>query len=86
VLSKLPPPDPTHPLSTTTHLTQAAIYDSLPVLEEIVALLEEDETESMKKEVDKRRTRLGAPGQEQLKKEVGSEIWGTSRVRAICVD
>jgi superkiller protein 3 len=71
---------------TTTYAAQAAIHNSLPVLQEIVSLLENDEDESVKNEVNKRRIRLGASGPEQLKKEVGSEIWGRSRVRLIFTD
>lgn len=51
------------------------------MLEEIVSLIEKEEDEGLKKEVDKRRMRLGAAGPEQLKKDVGREIWGKSQVR-----
>jgi superkiller protein 3 len=59
-----------------------AIHDSLPVLEEIVNLTEKDEEEVVKREVEKRRMRLGASGPEKLKKEVGREVWGGSKVRS----
>jgi superkiller protein 3 len=44
-------------------------------------LIERDEEEVMKKEIDKRRMRLGAEGPEQLRKDVGREVWGSSKVR-----
>jgi superkiller protein 3 len=56
------------------------MHNSLPTLEEIVALTEKDEEENLKREIDKRKTRLGAAGPEELKKEVGREVWGTSKV------
>lgn len=68
-------------MASTTYSVQAAIHNSLPIVEEIIDILEKDEDEILKKEVDKRRTRLGAAGPEQIKKEVGREIWSTSRVR-----
>jgi superkiller protein 3 len=80
VLSNLPPADPTNPTGTTTMTTQMAMQDSLPVLEEIVSLAEKDEEEIITREVDKRRMRLGASGPEQLKREVGREVWATSQV------
>ena len=64
-------------------MAQSAIHNSLPVLLELITLLETHEEEYLKKEVEKRRTRLGAPGPEQLEKDIGKEVWGTSRVRAI---
>jgi superkiller protein 3 len=59
---------------------QEAVHNSLPILEEIIALTEQDEDETVKKEISKRRTRMNAPGLEELKKEVGREIWGASKV------
>jgi superkiller protein 3 len=76
----LPPPNPTDPLSTTTSAIQEAVHNSLPVLEEIIALTEEDEDEAVKKEIDKRRLRIGGPGPEEVRKEVGREVWGISKV------
>jgi hypothetical protein len=81
VLSSLPPPDATNPTSTITFAAQSAIHDSLPILEEIVTLLETHEEETLKKEIEKRRTRLGAAGPEQLRKEIGIDIWSTSQVK-----
>jgi len=81
VFATLPYPDPTNPTSTTTYIAQTAIHDSLPVLEQLIALLEAHEDQYLKTEVEKRRTRLHAPRPEQLQKEVGLEIWGTSQVR-----
>ncbi|KZT27982.1 TPR-like protein [Neolentinus lepideus HHB14362 ss-1] len=80
VLSTLPPPDPTNPTATTTFATQVAIHNSLPILEEIVSILEKEEEETFTKEFDKRRTRLNAAGPEQLKKDIGRELWSTSRL------
>ena len=79
MLCTLPPPNPTSPTSTTTAVTQEAIHNSLPILEEIVALIEKDEHEMLQKEIDKRRQRLNAPRLEELKKEVEREILGTSK-------
>ena len=81
VLSTLPPPDPTNPTGTTTFLAQSAIHNSLPILEEIVGIVERNEQSAFEKEVQKRRTRLGAAGPEQIKRDVGREIWGASKVR-----
>ncbi|KAF5372987.1 hypothetical protein D9758_001789 [Tetrapyrgos nigripes] len=78
LLATLPPPDPTSPASTTTFNIQSSIHNTLTVLEELVSIVERQEEESFKKEVDKRRLRLGAPGLEQIRNEVGREIWGSS--------
>jgi superkiller protein 3 len=80
VISTLPPPDPTSPTATLTLFTQMAVQDSLPVLREIVALVEETEEETITKEVQKRRMRLGASGPEQLRRDVRMEVLGSSRV------
>lgn len=45
-----------------------------------MALHEADEADTIKREVEKRRTRLGASGPEQLKREVGREVWESSPV------
>ncbi|KAI0915649.1 hypothetical protein AcW1_003803 [Taiwanofungus camphoratus] len=79
-LSTLPPPDPTNSESMSAYFTQAAIQNSLPVLEEIVSLHEQEEEEMIRKEIAKRRTRLGAAGPEELQKEVNREILGSSRL------
>jgi len=80
VFATLPLPDHTNPTLTTTYVAQTAIHNSLSVLEQLIALLESYEDQYLKKEVEKRRTRLGASPPEKLKKEVGMEIWATSRV------
>jgi superkiller protein 3 len=82
-LSNLPPPDPTNPTSTSTFDTQAAIHNSLPVIEEIISFTERDEELFIKNEFDRRRTRLGGPSPDQLKKDIGVEVWGTSKVSAV---
>ena len=80
----LPEPDPTAPTSsTTTYAVQVSIHNSLPILEEIVSLTEFDEEEKIKKEVDRRRMRLGASRPEILKAEVGREIWESSTVSLV---
>ncbi|KAJ6607768.1 superkiller protein 3 SKI3 [Mycena sp. CBHHK59/15] len=80
VLATLPPPDHTNPSSTMTYKTQSAVHNSLPIIEEIISIIERDEEEMYNKEFAKRRTRLGATSPEQLRKEVGVEIWGVSRL------
>lgn len=79
-ISSLPAPDYTNPEGNTIFYAQSAVHNSLPVLEEMVALLEKDEAEYLTREIDKRRTRLGAAGPEQLRKEVGREVWGSSKL------
>ena len=56
------------------------MYNSLPVIEEIVSIYENDERVTIKSEIERRRTRLGAAGPEQIRKEVGREVWSTSKV------
>ncbi|KAJ3849717.1 superkiller protein 3 [Lentinula lateritia] len=79
-LSNLPPPDPTNPTLNTTFLVQTAIYNSLTVIEELIMILEGDEDIYLKKELEKRRTRLNAGPPDQLRKEIGREVWGKSRL------
>ncbi|TFK75308.1 TPR-like protein [Pluteus cervinus] len=79
-LSTLPPPDLTNPSGTTIAQTQTAIHNTLPVLEEIIQLIEKDEADVFKKELDTRRMRLNAPPLEQLKLDIGREIWGQSKL------
>ncbi|KAJ7675089.1 superkiller protein 3 SKI3 [Mycena rosella] len=86
VLSTLPVPDHTNPPATPAYETQTAVHNTLPVLEEIIAIVEHDEDDTYAKEVAKRRTRLGAASPEQLRKEVGVEIWGPSRLPALYDD
>jgi superkiller protein 3 len=83
VLSTLPEPEPSAPASTTTFAVQQAIYNSLPILEQLVDLNETEELDFLKREVEKRRTRLGAPPLERLKLEVGLEVWEVSPVRLL---
>ena len=59
---------------------QTAVHNSLPIIEEIISLTERGEEVVIKNEFDKRRTRLGGPSPEQLKRDIGVEMWGTSRV------
>jgi hypothetical protein len=79
-LSTLPAPDLTNPTDSTTASSQAAIYNSLPVLEEIVSLNEADETETLDKEIDNRRKRLNAGSPRSVRNEVIREVYGSSKV------
>ncbi|KAH7915212.1 superkiller protein 3 [Hygrophoropsis aurantiaca] len=80
VLSTLPLPDPTNPTATSTFAIQTAIHNSLPVIEEIILLTEKQEETTTKNEFEKRRTRLGAPNADQLRKDIGREVWGSSEL------
>lgn len=80
LLSTLPPPDPTQPTSTTTFAAQSAIYNSLPLLEEIAGILEKEEEKLISSEVDRRRMRLDAGRPEDIRNEVGCTIWRNSKV------
>ncbi|KAJ7188466.1 TPR-like protein [Mycena filopes] len=79
LLCTLPVPDHTNP-SAAGYKTQAVVHNNLPVLDEVVRITEEDEEDAYTKEVAKRRTRLGAASPEQLRKEVGVEVWGPSQL------
>ncbi|KAF8972954.1 hypothetical protein BDZ97DRAFT_1900816 [Flammula alnicola] len=85
LLSTLPPPDPTNPTGTTTFEAQDAIHNGFRVLEEVVSLTEALEEDTFKKEVERRRMRLGAPSPEQLRKEVFMEIYNKSQLPS-CYD
>ncbi|KAI0644651.1 TPR-like protein [Trametes meyenii] len=80
VLSTLPTPDPTNPASSTIGPIQEAVHNSLPVLEELVAIYEQVEEASTHSEVSKRRTRLGAPPLEQIRRDVTLEILTSSQL------
>ncbi|KAJ6558576.1 superkiller protein 3 [Mycena vulgaris] len=80
VLATLPVPDHTNPTATPAYQMQAVVHNTLPVLEEIVGIVEHEEEDAYTKEVARRRTRLGAASPEQLRKEVGVEIWGPSQL------
>ncbi|KAG1761965.1 superkiller protein 3 [Suillus occidentalis] len=86
VLSSLPPPDPTNPTSTSIFPTQSAIHNSLAVYEELISLTEREEEIFIKSEFDKRRTRLGGPKPEQLRKDIGIEVWHSSKLPALYND
>ena len=79
-LSTLPDPDPTNPTSTSITSSQAAVYNSLPILEEIVSLIEADETATLEREVANRRTRLHAGSPQTVKNEVIREVYKGSKV------
>lgn len=84
MLSSLPPPDATNPTSTSIYTTQSAIHNSLAVYEELISLTEREEETFVRSEFDKRRTRLGGPKPEQLKKDIGLEVWRSSKVNQSC--
>ncbi|OJT10137.1 Superkiller protein 3 [Trametes pubescens] len=79
-LSSLPPLDPTNPTSTTIGETQAAVHNSLPVLEELVSIYEQEENNTAQNEISKRRTRLGAPPLDQIHRDVTLEVLGSSQL------
>ncbi|KAG8917885.1 Superkiller protein 3 [Tulasnella sp. 418] len=80
ILSSLPPPDPTAPASTTTYLIQEAIYNSLPILQELLSIEEKQEEDFIKTEIEKRRLRLNAPPLAILKQDVRREIFSVSKI------
>ncbi|KAG1742187.1 superkiller protein 3 [Suillus lakei] len=86
VLSSLPPPDATNPTSTSIFPTQSAIHNPLAVYEELILLTEREEEMFIKFEFDKRRTRLGGPKPEQLRKDIGIEVWHSSKLPALYND
>lgn len=82
MLSTLPPPDPTAPTATPTLGIQTAVHNTLPIIEEIVSLLEKEEEASFNREFERRRTRLDAvnAGPEGIRRQVGKAVWGVSNV------
>ena len=84
-LSSLPSPDATSPDATTTFAAQSAIQNGLPIIQEIVQILEKHEETRFAQEVDKRRKRLGAPSPDAIRQEVGCEVWSESRVRVLLI-
>ena len=81
VLPSLPPPDATNPDATTTFAAQSALQNSLPIIQEIVQILENHEDATFTQEVDNRRKRLGAPSPDVIRQEVSYEVYSQSRVR-----
>ncbi|TBU40919.1 TPR-like protein [Dichomitus squalens] len=82
VLSSLPPPDPTNP-STATFVVQSAIHNSLPILEELVSIYEQDETTWQESEITKRRQRLDAPSPQEVQRAVTLELMARSKLPAL---
>ncbi|OSD01253.1 TPR-like protein [Trametes coccinea BRFM310] len=80
VLSTLPPPDPTNPTSTTIGPVQSAVHNTLPVLEELVSLYEQEEESFTQSEIAKRKTRLNAPPTDQIRREVTLEVLADSQL------
>lgn len=81
LLSSLPDGDPSAPTATSTYNLQRSVHHSLPILEEIVEILEKQEQSFVTNEINKRRTRLNAGPPEQIKRDVGLEVWSISQVR-----
>ncbi|EJU03995.1 TPR-like protein [Dacryopinax primogenitus] len=79
-LCDLPHPEPTAPTASTVHQIQLALASSLPTLEEVVRLSENEEEEHVKKEVDKRRMRLGAGSVDEIHRTVRREVGEGSRL------
>lgn len=81
-LSLLPPPDPTAPMTTTTQVVQTAVHNTLPVLLEIVEIVEKNEREIVDNEVRKARTRLDSAAMtpEAVRRSVGTRVWSASKV------
>ncbi|KAF8342132.1 TPR-like protein [Cantharellus anzutake] len=82
-LSALPPPDYTQPTSTTTFPIQDAIYNSLPLLEEIMTLSEQEEKLVVDKEVQKRRQRIDAGTPQEIRNAVVLEIAKSSNLLSL---
>ncbi|KAH9485295.1 Superkiller protein 3 [Psilocybe cubensis] len=61
LLLTLPPPDATNPAGSTTFDSQNAIHNGFRILEEVLYLSEKLEDDTFQKELERRRTRLGAP-------------------------
>jgi len=83
LLSTLSLPDPTSPTSTTIFEAQVAIHNGSDHLDEMISLTETLEEDTDKREVEKRRMRLGAPGPDQLRKEVFRDISSSSQVNSM---
>ncbi|KAF9562772.1 TPR-like protein [Agrocybe pediades] len=83
LLSTLPRPDATNPTGTTTYDSQEAIHNGFKILYEIATTTDSIEEETFKREVERRRTRLGAPSPEQLRKEVFLEISNKSKLPSL---
>jgi len=80
LLSTLPIPDPTNPTGSATFDAQDAIHNGFRVLQKVLSLTESQEEDNSKREIERRRTRLGAAGLEQIKKEVYLEVSAKSQV------
>jgi len=76
-LSAIPPPDPSNSAASPSYAFPWT--DSLELYDSLIELLEKEEESTFKSEFDKRRTRLGASPPEELKKEIGQEIWSSSQ-------
>jgi superkiller protein 3 len=82
-LANVPEPDATAPTASPAYDIQVYIHNSFLLLEEIVRLTEDDERDTIKREIEKRKTRLGAPPLRKLIQDVESEVYGSSKVAII---
>lgn len=80
ILSELPPPDATNPTATATFFAQSAVHNSLPILEEMTSIHENDEEKTVATKVHNLRQRIGAGSPEQIRKDVDREVLGESKV------
>ncbi|TFK25481.1 superkiller protein 3 SKI3 [Coprinopsis marcescibilis] len=80
LLSTLPEPNPTNPTSTTISEAQSLINNTLVPLEDIVAIIEKEEEAKSMRDFNTRRTRLGAPKPDVLKRDIDFEICDASKL------
>ncbi|KAG8761021.1 Superkiller protein 3 [Serendipita sp. 396] len=82
-LSNLPEPDASSPTASTVFDIQSAIYNSLPIVQEIIQLTEQFEQNLITQQIQARRTRIDAPPLEQLKVIVKREVWSASKLESL---
>ncbi|TIA72935.1 hypothetical protein E3P91_01735 [Wallemia ichthyophaga] len=86
LLTTLPPPDHTQPLLTTTYESQCAIYDSLPILIQLKDIHLSNMSQWRWSEMEKRRTRLGAPKRDIIEKNLISESSKDSKLEPLYLE
>lgn len=86
LLSTLPPPDHTQPLLTTSYESQCAIYDSLPILIQLKDIHQLNMSQWRLSEMEKRRTRLGAPKRDVIEKNLISESSKDSKLEPLYLE
>ncbi|KAG8795273.1 Superkiller protein 3, partial [Serendipita sp. 399] len=79
-LFNLPEPDPSSPTASTVLDIQSAIYNSLPIVQEIIQLTEQFEQNLITQQIQTRKTRIDAPPLEQLKEIVKREVRSASKL------